>query len=69
MAVKSINGWSDPEFPIYENMFWSFTPDDWDYMIIGDSEDEVKIFAEKLYVCDFEAKQIGDRWVAVTYHS
>jgi hypothetical protein len=69
MAVKIIVGWDDPEFDTYKDMFYNFTPDDWDYMIIGDKEHEVEWIAEKLYVCDFQIKQIGDRWVAVTYHS
>lgn len=69
MAIKIIVGYEDPEFPIYENIFWNFTPDDWDYMIIGEKEWEVWMFAEKLQVCDFQIKQISDRWVAVTYHA
>ena len=69
MAVKVINGWNDPEFPIYENIFWNFISDDWDYMIIGDRDWEVKLIAEKLQVCDYQIKEIGNRWVAVTYHS
>lgn len=70
MAVKIISGWNDPEFPIYENIFYSFTPDDWDYMIIGEeNENEVRELAVKLQVFDFQIKMIGNRWVAVTYHS
>lgn len=69
MAVKIIVGWDDPEFPIFENIFYNFIPDDWDYMIMGDKEWEVEWIAEKLFVCYYTIKQIGDRWVAVTYHS
>ena len=69
MAVKIISGWDDPEFPIFENTFYNFTPDDWDFMIIGTHEHEVERIANKLMVCDYQMKQIGDRWVAVTYHS
>lgn len=69
MAVKVISGWNDPEFEIFENIFYNFTPDDWDYMVIGDREFEVERIADKLHVCDYEIKKIGDRWVAVTYHS
>jgi hypothetical protein len=69
MSIILIEGYEDPEFSKYEDMFWNFTSDDWDYMIIGDKEYEVEHIAEKLYVCDYQIKQIGDRWVAVTYHS
>ena len=69
MTVKVVFGWNDPEFHIYENVFWNFTPDDWDYMIIGENQYEVERIAERMQVCDYQIKQIGDRWIAVTYHS
>lgn len=70
MAIKIISGWNDPEFSVYENYFWSFTPDDWDYMIIGANKTEVETIAEKLFVCDYQIKELGkNNWVAVTYHS
>lgn len=69
MAVKVIAGYDDPEFNIYENYFWAFTPDDWDYMIIGESKSEVENLAEKLKIFDYTIKQFTDRWIAVTYHS
>ena len=69
MAVKIIVGWDDLEFDIYKDLFYNFTPDDWDYMIIGYKEHEVEAIAEKLFVCDYQIKQIDVRWVAVPYHS
>lgn len=69
MAIKIICGYDDPEFSVYDDIFWNFTPDDWDYMIIGEKEYEVDAIASKLYVCDYEIKYIKERWVAVTYHS
>lgn len=69
MAIKIVVGYDDPEFPIYENYFWSFCPDDWDYMIIGDKHSDVADLAEKLMIFDYTIKQFPDRWIAVTYHS
>jgi hypothetical protein len=70
MSIKIISSYEDPEWEAYEKMFYdNFNPDDWDYIIEGSDKYGVTDIAEKLYVCDFEIKQIGDKWVAVTYHA
>jgi len=70
MSIKIISSYEDPEWEAYEKMFYdNFSPDDWDYIIEGSDKCGVTDIAEKLYVCDFEIKQIGDKWVAVTYHA
>ena len=72
MAIKIIAGYNDSEYDAYEKLFHdNFSPDDWDYIIIADSDDafEVENIASKLAVCDYKAKKIGDKFYAVTYHS
>jgi hypothetical protein len=70
MSVTVINGYRDTAWPHFENVFYeNFNPDDWDYMIIGMDEVEVRDMASRLTVCDNHVKQIGFMWVAVTYHS
>lgn len=70
MAVKVITGYKDPEWNQYEKLFYdNFEPDDWDYMVIGDTADEVDSIAYRLEVFDRKMKQIGDKFYAVTYHS
>lgn len=70
MAIKIVCGYNDEEWDSVKDMFYkNFNPDDWDYIIIGSDEYQVKDMAYKLQVCDFEAKEIGLMWVAVTYHS
>jgi len=70
MAMKVISGYNDSEWEAHKDMFYAnFNPDDWDYMIIGDGQWDVDYLASKLYVCDYEVKEIGDKWVAVTYHA
>ena len=70
MAVKIIAGYSDSEWEAHKDMFYAnFNPDDWDYIIIGDDEWCVNYLASKLYIYNFEIKQIGEQWVAVTYHA
>jgi hypothetical protein len=70
MAVQVINGYRDLMWKEVEHVFYeNFNPDDWDYMIIGFNEHEVREMADKLTVCDNTVKQIGFMWVAVTYHS
>lgn len=70
MAVKIIAGYKDLEFDSYQDLFYAnFDPDDWDYIIEGESELEVDSMAMKLYVCDYQIKKIGDKFYAVTYHS
>lgn len=70
MAMKVIDGYNDPEWDAYKDLFYAnFNPDDWDYLIEGDSEFNVDYLASKLYVCDYEVKKIGDKFYAVTYHA
>jgi hypothetical protein len=69
MSIKIITSYEDPEFKLYENYFWKFSPDDWDYIIIGENSHEVESIAEKLYVCDYQMKEFDNLYVAVTYHS
>lgn len=70
MAIKIIEGYNDPSFDSVEDMFYSnFTPDDWDFIIIGKTKTAVRKHAEKRFVCDYSMKKIEDNWVAVTYHS
>lgn len=53
----------------HQDLFWNFPPDDWDYFILGHEEDKVRAIADNLYICDFDIKQFGSLWAAVTYHS
>lgn len=70
MSIKIIAGYNDSEWDQYEKVFYeNFLPDDWDYIIEGDHADEVRHMAMRLYVCDYTVKQIGDKWMAVTYHA
>lgn len=70
MAIKIICGYNDSEWAAHADMFYdNFTPDDWDYIIIGEQQGPVEDMAYKLQVCDYTVKNIGDQWVAVTYHS
>jgi len=70
MSVLVVSGYRDSEFEEYKDLFYeNFNPDDWDYIIIGEDENEVKNMAWGLEVCDSEIKKIGSVWVAVTYHS
>ena len=70
MSVLVVSGYRDKEFKEYEDLFYeNFNPDDWDYLIIGEDQNEVQNLAWRLEVCDSELKQVGSVWVAVTYHS
>lgn len=80
MSVKVITSWNDEDFSEVSDMFYNnFTPDDWDYMIIGEDLREVEDLAYKLKVYDYTMKYVEmidsmpnmkvDVWVAVTYHS
>lgn len=70
MSIKIIAGYNDRDWENYENVFYeNFNPDDWDYIIEGRDSFEVEHMAIKLQVCDYEIKQIGDKWMAVTYHA
>lgn len=70
MAIRITSGYNDPMFEEYKDRFYNnFTPDDWDYIIVGDNEITVEMIASRLMVCDYEIKKVGDEWIAVTYHS
>lgn len=72
MTIYVINGYEDPGFSKVQEMFYNnFTPDDWDYIIVGGEYDyfEVEKIARALKVCDYQIKEIGNMHVAVTYHS
>jgi hypothetical protein len=80
MSVKVITSYNDEDFSEVSEMFYnSFSPDDWDYMIIGEDIREVEDLAYKLKVYDYTLKEIEmidpmtnwkvNMWVAVTYHS
>lgn len=69
-TVKVVDGRRDPEFNLYENDFYSnFTPDDWDYIIVGSNREIVEEHARQLAVLDYEVAPIANAWMAVTYHS
>lgn len=70
MAVQVVNGYKDSMWDVVKDMFYAnFNPDDWDYIVMGYDEQEVREMAQKMTVCDNDVKQIGVMWVAVTYHS
>lgn len=70
MSVKVIVGCNDEEWDIVSNTFYNnFNPDDWDYIIVGKSEQEVDDMSYKLEVSYREIKKLGDSFWAVTYHS
>lgn len=70
MSVQVVAGYNDTAFETVKDMFYSnFGPDDWDFIIVGAVRSEVENLAWRLEVCDSQVKQIGDQWVAVTYHS
>lgn len=70
MSIKIICGYNDAEWDSVSDMFYeNFNPDDWDYIIIGKDKQQVEDMAYKLQVCDYEIKEVGLMWVAVTYHS
>ena len=69
MSVKIIT-YNDPEWESYSDLFYNnFDPDDWDYLIIGDDKYTVELLAEKLYIFNYDMKEIDGSWAAVTYHS
>jgi hypothetical protein len=70
MAVKIVEGYTDPAWPEVKEMFYdNFNPDDWDSITIAKTRATVKRHAEKRMVCDYTIKKVGDVWVAVNYHS
>lgn len=61
---------NDPEFDTYSDLFYeNFHPDDWDFMIMGKYETQVRDFASELDGVSTTVKKIDDMWVAVNYHS
>jgi len=80
MSMKVITSYNDEDFSEVSEMFYNnFSPDDWDYMIIGEDPREVGDLAYTLKVYDYTMKEIEmidpmtnwkvNMWVAVTYHS
>lgn len=70
MTTYVIGGYSDKGFDLVEELFYSnFTADDWDYIIVGEEHHTVENIAKGLRVCDYQIKQIEDKWMAVTYHA
>lgn len=70
MAIRICEGYTDPMFEEVRDQFYNhFTPDDWDYIIVGPTKWGVEMIAEKLMVCDYQIEKIGNEWFAVTYHS
>ena len=80
MSIKIICGDNDAEWDSVRDMFYeNFSPDDWDYIIIGEDRHQVEDMAYRLEVCSFQIKEVKavdpmtnwtiDQWVAVTYHS
>lgn len=70
MAIRICEGYEDPMFEEVKDKFYNhFTPDDWDYIIIGPTFWRVQILAEKLMICDYQIEKVDGEWMAVTYHS
>ena len=70
MAIRICYDDNDPMFKEYEDRFYNnFTPDDWDYIIVGPHPFVVEMIAQKLTTCDYQIKIVGDEAIAVTYHS
>ncbi len=70
MSVKVIFYANEKDFEEVSSTFYDyFCPDDWDYIIIGNDENEVDGIAYLLHAFDYKVKQIGEEWMAVTYHS
>jgi hypothetical protein len=71
MSVKVICGYNDAEFTdeMQDMLYDHFSPDDWDYIIIGDVLDEVDGVAYTLSIFEYKTKEINGKFVSVTYHS
>lgn len=70
MSVKVITNGNDLDFSDVSGVFYNnFSPDDWDYMIVGTDRNEVDTIAYLLHVFKYNMKHVDDVWVAVTYHS
>ena len=70
MTVSVVQGYNDQGFEGVRELFYeNFPPDDWDYIITGTDEHEVRSLASRLEVCDSCVQLIAGQWVAVTYHS
>lgn len=70
MAIKVICGYNDKEYTdeLEKMLYDHFSPDDWDYIIIGDDIDEVDGVAYTLSIFEYKTKEIDDKFVSVTYH-
>ena len=80
MSVTVINSSNEEDFEEIGNLFYNhFSPDDWDYVIMGEDKNEVEDLAYKLQIFDYKIEPIPMKdpmtnwdivkWVAVTYHS
>jgi hypothetical protein len=71
MSVKVICGYNDAEFTdeMQDMLYEHFSPDDWDYIVIGDDINEVDGVAYTLSIFEYKIKEIGGKFFSVTYHS
>jgi len=71
MSVKVICGYNDAEFTdeMQDMLYDHFSPDDWDYIIIGDVLDEVERVAYTLSIFEYKIMEIDGKFFSVTYHS
>lgn len=70
MSVKVIFYANEKDFEeVYSAFYNNFNPDDWDFIVIGEDKNEVDGIAYLLQGSGYDVKQIGDEWMAVTYHS
>ncbi len=71
MSVKVICGYNDAEFTdeMQDMLYQHFSPDDWDYIVIGEVFDEVDGVAYTLSIFEYKIKEIGGKFFSVTYHS
>lgn len=73
MVTRIITKYQDKEFSKIENSFYSnFSPDDWDYIIVGDDVYDVDQIAFKLkgnLATNYEIKDCPEGFIAVVYHS
>ena len=56
--------------PEHQDLFWNFSPDDWDFFILGTDEMIIDQLAEKLAVCEHRVRRFPNGlYAAVTYHA
>jgi hypothetical protein len=73
MATRIITDYCDEEFNTIEEVFYSnFSPDDWDYIIVGDNAytvDEIALKLKGNLATDYQVKEFSGSFIAVIYHS